>query len=846
MRLVRVVAPSGYGKSTLAAAWAHSFAELPDDQRPAVTWLSIFENLDAERCLNTLTEALVPALPALQNICFLEGSGESPLAQRTRMLCSELNAAPRPIALVIDDYHLLTDPASHAVVQQILDSTGHGFLLVLLSRTTPPLQVDRLILNDAILTISQHDLALDHGEFLAFMQLIGMDSHPPDMLRDLEQRCTGWIAAIKLLTYDLRHPIPAASNGNLPKYSDNAIRHFIESSILDSMPQHLREFTLAAAPLPWMSADLMAAVTGTSPANCADALARLINVNCCVTEFTAPSGELRFRFHPLVQEVLQQIATDRVAERRRAAAWFLTQNDVDTALRLLSSDIDPAEFAEEFSHAIRNALIRFDITTAQRWLSALPATLLETYAALAVNAAWAAYFLEAVQQLDDSILRAKHVLRGQSDNPATNELRVEIAVLMAYWHTLHGRKAEAAQALAEAETTPCVEYSLGNGYRLYMRALLPVDASDFEARTRLLQHSADIFERIGHHHGVIGVLYFLVLLKRRCIDLLGALTSSTFLQSFAERQNRSRHIFIRDNLMFRGEMLYVLNRIGEAREIMQQVASNAEKDGQSLATLFVANTYLALCDAADAKNPAAVLRTLDEAAEVSLWVQILEYEFSGIHGFAAWPRILRHSRAGHPELCRQTAESLRLTLADLSDETHDLVRLAILGGAVLGEHDDPRVAAQLDAFLVHLNAVHFPHTALHVRILRVLHAHMRGDKQLALERLRELLPDVERSGMLRLLLDFHALQPLLRQCDDPFADQVLTLYPAALSASPILSLTTQEARILAQLAGGFSTKQVASSLSLTHKTIYTHIHRIFKKLGVHSRKEAVQVWQGSR
>ncbi|MCX6019926.1 MAG: hypothetical protein NTZ50_15750, partial [Chloroflexi bacterium] len=61
LRLIQIVAPAGYGKSTCAAAWAHSFAALPDARRPTFVWLSLFEDIDADRWLRALIEALLPA-----------------------------------------------------------------------------------------------------------------------------------------------------------------------------------------------------------------------------------------------------------------------------------------------------------------------------------------------------------------------------------------------------------------------------------------------------------------------------------------------------------------------------------------------------------------------------------------------------------------------------------------------------------------------------------------------------------------------------------------------------------------------------------------------------------------
>jgi DNA-binding NarL/FixJ family response regulator len=52
-------------------------------------------------------------------------------------------------------------------------------------------------------------------------------------------------------------------------------------------------------------------------------------------------------------------------------------------------------------------------------------------------------------------------------------------------------------------------------------------------------------------------------------------------------------------------------------------------------------------------------------------------------------------------------------------------------------------------------------------------------------------------------------------------------------------LTEREVQILTGLAHGKSQRQMASEFSISEKTVATHIQRIFPKLGVHSRAEAV-------
>jgi DNA-binding NarL/FixJ family response regulator len=54
-------------------------------------------------------------------------------------------------------------------------------------------------------------------------------------------------------------------------------------------------------------------------------------------------------------------------------------------------------------------------------------------------------------------------------------------------------------------------------------------------------------------------------------------------------------------------------------------------------------------------------------------------------------------------------------------------------------------------------------------------------------------------------------------------------------------LTPRESEILALLAGGASTRQIAGRLVISEKTVKTHVQNILRKLGAASRLEAAAI-----
>ena len=58
------------------------------------------------------------------------------------------------------------------------------------------------------------------------------------------------------------------------------------------------------------------------------------------------------------------------------------------------------------------------------------------------------------------------------------------------------------------------------------------------------------------------------------------------------------------------------------------------------------------------------------------------------------------------------------------------------------------------------------------------------------------------------------------------------------------SLTAREREVLNLLARGRSNREIGEELFITNKTVKNHLSRVYEKLGVHSRAEAIALWLG--
>ena len=65
--------------------------------------------------------------------------------------------------------------------------------------------------------------------------------------------------------------------------------------------------------------------------------------------------------------------------------------------------------------------------------------------------------------------------------------------------------------------------------------------------------------------------------------------------------------------------------------------------------------------------------------------------------------------------------------------------------------------------------------------------------------------------------------------------------PASREADRLAVLSRQERRVLAGMVDGATGPELAAALHVSRGTVRTHTHKIFTKLGVHSRLEAVRI-----
>ena len=136
--LVSVVAPAGYGKTTLLASWAEA------DPRP-FAWVALDRRDDDAVVLLRYIAAAVDRVEPLPDEVFdaLSGPGGSSWALRVPRVGSALAALDRPLVLALDDLHAVANPSCLDVLAELLRYVPAGSQIAIASREEPPLPLAR-------------------------------------------------------------------------------------------------------------------------------------------------------------------------------------------------------------------------------------------------------------------------------------------------------------------------------------------------------------------------------------------------------------------------------------------------------------------------------------------------------------------------------------------------------------------------------------------------------------------------------------------------------------------------------------------------------------------------------
>jgi LuxR family maltose regulon positive regulatory protein len=246
-------------------------------------------------------------------------------------LVSALAGRDLPVILVLDDFHVLTEPEVLKGLDFVLRNVGPGLRVLVSSRTDPPLRLHRYRLAGELAEIRASDLAFNIAEAgLLMAQHRGTISG--DSLECLTRRTEGWAAGLRLAAISMdTHPDPDQFVKELIT-EDSALTGYLVEEVLNSQPPDVQEVLLSTSILEQVSTEAASELVGNEQA--AGFLPALARANT----FVQPIGSGWYRYHPLFAEVLRLKLRLKYPERmpdlhRRAARLCERNGSLTHAVR---------------------------------------------------------------------------------------------------------------------------------------------------------------------------------------------------------------------------------------------------------------------------------------------------------------------------------------------------------------------------------------------------------------------------------------------------------------------------------------------------------------------------------
>ncbi len=855
-KLIVVSAPAGYGKTTLLSQWVGR-NELP------AAWVSLDESdNDPQRFLTYVVSALqtIDADMGAGALSLLQSPQPLPTESILNSLINEVAETPRDFTLVLDDYHLIEARPIHDALAFLLDRLPPQMHLVMASRTDPPLPLARLRGRGELTELRAAELRFTPDEAAAFLnQVMGLGLSADDIAA-LETRTEGWIVGLQLAALSMQGRADSTSFIQAFTGSHHFIIDYLVEEVLQRQPERMRSFLLQTSILERLSGPLCDAVTGQEDGR--GMLETLERGNL----FVVPLDDRRqwYRYHHLFADVLQAHSMEQQPDQapirhRRASEWYEQNGLPSDAIHhaLAAEDFERAAgLVELAAPAMRRA--RQDATLLG-CLKALPDELVRFRPVLSVEYAAA---LLATDQLEAVELHLRDAERWLDATVDTGE-RVPAAEMVVVneegFRSLPGMisvvRAHHAQTLGDLPGS--VKYArraldlvpekdhLGRGAAAAHLGLASWASGDLEAAHRTFANGMASLQTAGHIADAISGTLILADIRRAQGRLHQAVSNYEHALQLAMKQGEpvprgtaDLYVGMSELHRERGDLETATQHLLKSKEpgesaglpenryrwcVAMARIKEAQGDLDGALDLLHEAERLYIRDAVPNVRPIAALKTRiwvaqGRLAEALAWAQeqelTVEDELSYLREFEhitlARLLIAQHSSEGEERPIHEAMELLK----------------RLLNAAEEGERTG---------------------SVIEILVLQALAHEAQGDIPLALVSLERALTLAEPEGYVRIFVDEGSpMAALLREAAKHgiapnYVSQLLRAFGKAEGRTQLMiePLSERELEVLRLLGTELNGPEIARELVVTLSTIRTHTRNIYSKLGVNSRRAAV-------
>jgi LuxR family maltose regulon positive regulatory protein len=867
-----ISASAGFGKTTLVSEWV---ARCED----SVAWLSLDEgDGDPSRFLVHLVAAVqtIAAGIGAGMMAALQSPQPPPAKALLTILLNEITTISDNFILVLDDYHVIEAKPIDEALTFLVEHQPPQLHLVIATREDPSIPLARLRARGQLTELRAADLRFTPAEAAEFLNhTMGLDLSAENIAA-LESRTEGWIAGLQLAALSMQGHQDATSFIESFTGSHHFVLDYLLEEVLHQQSADIQTFLLRTSILDSLCGSLCEAVLLTPTGSGQATLEYLERANL----FIVPLDNDRqwYRYHHLFGDLLrkrlgQSLAAEEIAEHHsRASQWYEHNGSAADAIRhaLAAEDFERAATLVELAVPEMRRNRQGATVTELGWLKALPDELVHFRPVLCVDYAYALFGGGELEAVEARLRDAERWLDTTADTAGMVVVDEEefrrlpgmIALLRAARALARGDMPETAKNARRALDLAPEDAHLMLGGAAAQLGLVAWTSGDLDTARRMTADGMANVRRAGYISSAIGGAIVLADIQIAQGRLHEAMTTyeralqwatepgAPILRGVADMYvGMSALHYEHNDLQTATQHLLTSQTLGELAGLPQNpyrwraaMARIREAQGDLDGALDLLDQAERLYDANFSPNVRPIV-----TRKIRVWVA------QGRLGEAlGW--------------AREQGLSVENELSYLHEFDHITLARVLLACYQSDHAGDSisKVMGLLERLLKAAEAGGRKGSVIEILALQALAYHAQGDLSAALLPLQHALALAEPEGYARMFLDEGEPMRLLildfrlwleRQVHGEgrqpigYTDKLLAAFPqpAAMPQSAVSipqsamvePLSERELEILKLIAEGLSNREIGERLYLALDTIKGHNRRLFDKLQVNSRTEAI-------
>ncbi len=375
--VILMVAPPGYGKSSLLVQWA-------TEGVGPVAWLTADDSDSDPVVFLTDLAAAIDRRVQLGDELFSAIAGDT-VSHRT-VIGRLLAAMSRPterVRIAIDDAHRISSRESLDILAELVEHLPEESQVAIAGRARMRLPFARWRAEGSLLEIGPTELAIDEREAVGLGRELGLRL-PAETATRLMRETEGWPALLALAM--LGAGTSRGGSARIDANSDHLIDDYLRSEVLERRSTAEIMFLTRTSILDRLRAPLCDAVV--DQVGSTDVLRELAGSTLLMDDYGGS-----YRYHTLLRDFLQRQLAVREPERvtalhRRAATWYAANHAIERAVDHAFAAGDPKLVAT----LVGNGFVQYHWSghraTIRAWARRLGVEALEARPWLAVLAAW--------------------------------------------------------------------------------------------------------------------------------------------------------------------------------------------------------------------------------------------------------------------------------------------------------------------------------------------------------------------------------------------------------------------------------------------------------------------------